>query len=125
MDLTIGPPIEEGFYYDCSMGDATLSDSDLGRVEKRVQNAIKVRVSPRLPRGALAEGRSSTMQSAAAMLTGLFSLQEKQRFQRIVVSRSDALAMFQENKFKIEIIQGLPEVRTWQAANCAATAAGC
>jgi len=74
VDLTIGPPIEEGFYYDCSMGDATLSDADLGRVEKRIQDAIK----------------------------------EKQSFQRIVVTRDEALAMFQENKFKIEIIQGLP-----------------
>mmetsp|Transcript_9084 Transcript_9084/g.26054 ORF Transcript_9084/g.26054 Transcript_9084/m.26054 type:complete len:718 (+) Transcript_9084:353-2506(+) len=74
VDLTIGPPIEEGFYYDCSMGDATLTDSDLTRVEKRVSNAIK----------------------------------EKQRFQRVVVSRDEALEMFQENKFKIEIIQGLP-----------------
>ncbi len=42
VDLTIGPPIEEGFYYDCSMGDATLNDQDLVRVEKRVSAAIQV-----------------------------------------------------------------------------------
>jgi len=74
VDLTIGPPIEEGFYYDCHMGDATLAESDLQRVEKRVSNAIK----------------------------------EKQPFQRITVSREEALAMFQENKFKIELIENLP-----------------
>jgi threonyl-tRNA synthetase len=76
VDLTIGPPIEEGFYYDCHMGDATLNEDDLQRVEKRVTNAIK----------------------------------EKQPFQRIEVSRAEALAMFQENKFKIELIENLPEV---------------
>eukprot|EP00951_Prasinocladus_malaysianus_P007544 scaffold54252_cov35-Prasinocladus_malaysianus.AAC.1 len=42
VDLTIGPPIEEGFYYDCHMGDATLNEGDLARVEKRVEKAIKV-----------------------------------------------------------------------------------
>ncbi len=35
-------------------------------------------------------------------------MKEKQPFQRAVVSREEALAMFQENKFKVEIISGLP-----------------
>jgi threonyl-tRNA synthetase len=33
---------------------------------------------------------------------------EAQRFERVVVSRDEALGMFQENKFKIEIISSLP-----------------
>ena len=31
------------------------------------------------------------------------------RFQRVVVTRDEALAMFQENRFKVEIISGLPQ----------------
>ena len=34
----------------------------------------------------------------------------KQPFQRIVVSREEALEMFQENKFKVELISNLPLV---------------
>ncbi|CAG9465379.1 unnamed protein product [Pedinophyceae sp. YPF-701] len=78
VDLTIGPSIEEGFYYDCYMGDRSLKDDDKKRIEKRMEGAVK----------------------------------EKQQFQRVVVTRDEALAMFQENKFKIEIISGLPEDAT-------------
>eukprot|EP00878_Enallax_costatus_P001087 GHUV01001224.1.p1 GENE.GHUV01001224.1~~GHUV01001224.1.p1 ORF type:complete len:714 (+),score=237.30 GHUV01001224.1:1826-3967(+) len=78
VDLTIGPCIEEGFYYDCYMGDKVLTDADKPSIEKRIENIVK----------------------------------EGQRFERVVVSRDEALAMFQENKFKIEIINGLPEDAT-------------
>jgi threonyl-tRNA synthetase len=43
---------------------------------------------------------------------------EKQPFQRVVVSRDEALAMFQENKFKVEIISGLPEDATISLYRC-------
>jgi threonyl-tRNA synthetase len=67
VDLTIGPALEEGFYYDCYMGDKTLTEGDKERIESRVEASIK----------------------------------ENQKFERIVVSREEALAMFQENKFKV------------------------
>ena len=67
MDLTVGPPIEEGFYYDCFMGDKTLHPDELLLLENRMMDAIKA----------------------------------KHPLQRIVVSRQEALAMFQENKFKV------------------------
>lgn len=35
-DLTIGPALEEGFYYDCFIGDRTLTEADKGKVEKRI-----------------------------------------------------------------------------------------
>ena len=66
VDLTIGPSLEEGFYYDCFMGDRSLSEAEKPRIEKRYEAAIK----------------------------------ENQRFERVVVSRDEALSMFQENKFK-------------------------
>lgn len=66
-DLTIGPAIEEGFYYDCYLGDKTLTDADKARVQKRIEAAVK----------------------------------EGQKFERIAVSRDEALGMFTENKFKV------------------------
>ena len=39
-------------------------------------------------------------------------VKESQSFQRVVVTRDEALAMFQENKFKVEIISGLPQTAT-------------
>eukprot|EP00803_Ostreobium_quekettii_P004623 evm.model.scf_474.4 EVM.evm.TU.scf_474.4 scf_474:55752-66411(-) len=84
VDLTIGPTVEEGFYYDCYMGDRTLGDADIPKVEKRMIEATK----------------------------------EGQPFQRVVVSRDEALTMFEENKFKIEIIQGLPEDATISLYRC-------
>ena len=74
-DLTIGPPHEKGFYYDCFLGDRTLNDEDLLQVQKRVEVSAK----------------------------------EKHPFLRAVVSRDEALDMFQENKFKLEMINALPE----------------
>lgn len=40
--LTIGPAIENGFYYDVDFGDATLSDKDFEKIEKKMlENAKK------------------------------------------------------------------------------------
>ncbi|GMH39789.1 hypothetical protein BSKO_07687 [Bryopsis sp. KO-2023] len=85
VDLTIGPCIEEGFYYDCYMGeDTTLRDNDMPKIEKRMSQAVK----------------------------------EGQPFQRVVVTRDEALSMFQENKFKVEIISGLPADATISLYRC-------
>jgi len=73
-DLTIGPALEEGFYYDCFLGERNLGDADKPALKKRMETAIK----------------------------------EKQNFQRIEVSRDEALGMFLENKFKVELIENLP-----------------
>ena len=38
VDLTIGPAIEEGFYYDCFLEDGrTLGEADKPTIEKRIQ----------------------------------------------------------------------------------------
>ena len=34
--LTIGPAVEEGFYYDCYYGSKTLSDTDKPHIEKKI-----------------------------------------------------------------------------------------
>jgi len=73
VDLTIGPAIDEGFYYDAFIGDQAMTAADHTILQKRMETAVK----------------------------------EKQEFQRVEVSRAEALDMFQENKFKVEIISGL------------------
>jgi hypothetical protein len=35
-DLTIGPALEEGFYYDCYLGDRVLSEADKPRIQKHI-----------------------------------------------------------------------------------------
>lgn len=40
VDLTIGPAIDEGFYYDCYMGPGrSLTDADRPRLQKRIEKA--------------------------------------------------------------------------------------
>ena len=46
VDLTIGPAIEEGFYYDCYMGDRALGDPEKERLNRRI---AEVRLLPSLP----------------------------------------------------------------------------
>lgn len=36
VDLTIGPAIEEGFYYDCYMGDRALGEPEKERLNRRI-----------------------------------------------------------------------------------------
>jgi threonyl-tRNA synthetase len=36
----IGPPIENGFYYDFDLGGASFSDEDLGRIEARMREIV-------------------------------------------------------------------------------------
>jgi len=83
-DLTIGPAIEEGFYYDCYLGERTLTPEDTETLKERMEKIIK----------------------------------EKQEFQRIVVTRAEALEMFAENKFKVELISNLPEDATISCYRC-------
>ena len=55
------------------------------------------------------------MSACSIMPTVMLKMQvvkESQSFQRVVVTRDEALAMFQENKFKVEIISGLPQTAT-------------
>ena len=37
--LTIGPALEEGFYYDCYLGDRTLTEADRPVLQRRIEEA--------------------------------------------------------------------------------------
>jgi len=74
--LTIGPPVQDGFYYDCYMGEHGVSNTDFKDLEALVGKAAK----------------------------------EKQRFERLVVTKAEALALFKYNAFKTSIISSkIPE----------------
>ncbi|HKK00096.1 MAG TPA: TGS domain-containing protein, partial [Desulfotignum sp.] len=71
--LTIGPVVEDGFYYDIDM--PPISEDDLGKIEAEIQKIIKAKAT----------------------------------FERRVVSRQDALDIFSDNPFKLELINELAD----------------
>lgn len=54
-------------------------------------------------------GPSLTSLPPASLAALLHLPQEKQQFDRVEISRDEALAMFLENKFKVELITSLPQ----------------
>ena len=74
--FAIGPPIENGFYYDFDLpGGASFTDEDLGRIEARMREIV-------------AEG---------------------QPFERQELTREEGLALFADQPYKREIIEGVDE----------------
>ncbi|KAI0729485.1 hypothetical protein C8Q72DRAFT_884263 [Fomitopsis betulina] len=69
--LCIGPPTDEGFFYEMAMEDRVVQNSDYPALEKITDMAVK----------------------------------EKQKFERIVVSKEKLLEMFAYNKYKKHIIE--------------------
>ncbi|KAI9755834.1 MAG: CDP-diacylglycerol-serine O-phosphatidyltransferase [Chaenotheca gracillima] len=71
-DLCIGPPVEDGFYYEMALPEGGIvQPSDWKPLETIAGKAIK----------------------------------EKQKFERLVLSKADLLTMFQDNKYKQHIIK--------------------
>lgn len=68
--LTIGPPLQSGFYYDAYMGDHTISEEDMKKIEEKALDVCK----------------------------------KKYEFQRLVLSKEEALEMFSSNPFKVYLI---------------------
>ncbi|HEU4318856.1 MAG TPA: threonine--tRNA ligase [Acidimicrobiia bacterium] len=70
--FAIGPPIEDGFYYDFEVSDP-FTPEDLERIEARMAEIIA----------------------------------EDQPFERVAMSRTEALDVFSGHKFKVEIIENV------------------
>eukprot|EP00163_Fabomonas_tropica_P003222 TRINITY_DN1270_c0_g1_i1.p1 TRINITY_DN1270_c0_g1~~TRINITY_DN1270_c0_g1_i1.p1 ORF type:complete len:702 (-),score=262.11 TRINITY_DN1270_c0_g1_i1:226-2331(-) len=69
--LCIGPPVEDGFYYDVSLPNGgVITASEFPEIEKEYKRIVK----------------------------------EKQKFERLPVTKEQALEMFKYNKYKVEII---------------------
>jgi threonyl-tRNA synthetase len=72
--FAIGPPIEDGFYYDFELpGGAHFTEDDLGRIEERMRQIVK----------------------------------EGQPFIREEHSKDEGLALFHDQPYKVEIIEGV------------------
>ncbi|KAK7519932.1 threonyl-tRNA synthetase-like protein [Phyllosticta citriasiana] len=71
-DLCIGPPVEDGFYYEMALpGGEPVQHTDYKPLEKVAEKAIK----------------------------------DKQRFERLTLTKEDLLEMFKTNKYKQHIIK--------------------
>lgn len=70
--FAIGPPIEDGFYYDFEVAQP-FTPEDLERIEVRMAEIVA----------------------------------EDQPFERVAMTRDDALALFANHKFKVEIIENV------------------
>ena len=67
----VGPVIEEGFYYDIDLGDKTLTDEDLPKIEKEMKKIAK----------------------------------DGKRITRHEISKQEALEMFKDDSYKIDLIE--------------------
>lgn len=70
--FAIGPPIEDGFYYDFEVPEP-FTPEDLQRIEDRMREIVS----------------------------------EDQPFERVAMDRSEALEVFENHKFKVEIIENV------------------
>jgi len=91
--LTVGPALDEGFYYDSDIPVHAVSDANpnAGAVER-------VSIS------------SDSLEELNAIANQI--VKEKQPFERLAVPRDVALKMFEYNKFKQEIIGKIPADET-------------
>ncbi|KEP60984.1 UNVERIFIED_CONTAM: threonyl-tRNA synthetase family protein [Hammondia hammondi] len=74
--LTVGPALTNGFYYDAYMGDAKVTEESYARLEAAAAAVIK----------------------------------DDQAFRRLVCSKAEALELFADNPFKVQLISSkIPE----------------
>ena len=74
----VGPVIEEGFYYDIDLGDITLTEEDLPKIEKEMKKISK----------------------------------DGKRIVRHEISKEEALDMFHDDPYKIDLINRMDEDNT-------------
>ena len=74
----VGPVIEDGFYYDIDLGDITLTEEDLPKIEKEMKKISK----------------------------------DGKRIVRHEISKAEALDMFKDDPYKIDLINRMDEDNT-------------
>lgn len=72
--LTIGPAINNGFYYDIDL-DYSITPNDVDKIEEKMREIIN----------------------------------NNEDFARIEISKAEALEMFKDNKYKLELINEMPD----------------
>ena len=71
----VGPVIDTGFYYDIDLGDVTLTEEDLPKIEKEMKKISK----------------------------------DNKLIKRVELSKSEALDMFKDDEYKIDLISRMDE----------------
>ena len=71
----VGPVIEDGFYYDIDLGDVTLTEEDLPKIEKEMKKISK----------------------------------DNKLIKRIELSKKEALDMFKDDEYKLDLIDRMDE----------------
>ena len=71
----VGPVIDDGFYYDIDLGDITLNEDDLPKIEKEMKKISK----------------------------------DNKLIKRIEISKDEALDMFKDDEYKIDLISRMDE----------------
>ena len=95
--LAIGPPIEDGFYYDFDLGKdergkpRTFAPEDLERIEERMKELLR----------------------------------DNAEFQHTTMSIDEALAFFREQPYKVELIKDLAAGKVDEMGNPTAEPAAC
>ena len=74
----VGPVIESGFYYDIDLGDVTLTEEDLPKIEKEMKKISK----------------------------------DNKLIKRIEISKDEALKMFKDDEYKLDLISRMDEKDT-------------
>ena len=74
----VGPVIEEGFYYDIDLGDKTLTEEDLTKIEREMKKIAK----------------------------------DGKRIVRHELTKEEALEMFKEDPYKLDLISRMDENET-------------
>ena len=74
----VGPVIEEGFYYDIDLGDKTLTEEDLPKIEREMKKIAK----------------------------------DGKRIVRHELTKEEALEMFKEDPYKLDLISRMDENET-------------
>lgn len=74
----VGPVIDDGFYYDIDLGDVTLTEEDLPKIEKEMKKIAK----------------------------------DGKRIVRHEISKAEALEMFKDDEYKLDLISHMDEKET-------------
>ena len=77
----VGPVIEEGFYYDIDLGDASIKEEDFEKIEREMKKISK----------------------------------DGKRIVRLELSKQEALEMFADDEYKLDLIENLPTDATISA----------
>jgi threonyl-tRNA synthetase len=99
--LTIGPPLAGGFYYDSYMGTDAFREDDCTCLQ---QWSTREGLRPEKPNS---DSLSSFLSFADAPVEGEVNkiIKQKQKFERMVITKEEGLELFADNPFKVSILQ--------------------